>query len=148
MNLTFFEFTGVLNMRPFYLVLHVSISCSCDSSRIGCMCCFHDLVSCLSVRLTEAHTCATWSSGAIRQSALGFSIGSRGGGGGWGEGGGADLDMAEDFVEKDDQAQAVHPHKVVEVIIVFFHLRSGTCLVDLMQTWDSVSNACFYHAQV
>jgi len=55
----------------------------------------------------------------------------RGVGGG---GGGADLDMAEEFKEKDDQAQAVHPHKVVEVFIVFLHLRSGTCLVDLMQT--------------
>ena len=46
------------------------------------------------------------------------------------------------------QAQAVHPHIVVDVIIAFFHLRGGTCLVDLMQTWDSVCNACFYHAQV
>ena len=61
--------------------------------------------------------------------------------------GGADLDMAEEFVEKDGQAQAVHPHIVVDVIIAFFHLRGGTCLVDLMQTWDSVCNACFYHAQ-
>ncbi len=61
---------------------------------------------------------------------------------------GADLDMAEELVEKDDQAQAVHPHILVEVLIVFLHLRSGTCLVDLMQTWDSVCNACFLHAQV
>ncbi len=52
-------------------------------------------------------------------------------------GGGADLDMAEELVEKDDQAEAVHPHILVQVILVLLHLRSGTCLVDLMQTWDS-----------
>ncbi len=56
--------------------------------------------------------------------------------------------MAEELVEKDDQAQAVHPHILVEVTIAFFHLRSGIWLVDLMQTWDSVCNACFYHAQL
>ena len=57
--------------------------------------------------------------------------------------GGADLDMAEELVKKDDQAQAVHPHILVEVTIAFFHLHSGTCLVDLMKTWDSVCNAGF-----
>jgi len=61
--------------------------------------------------------------------------------------GGADLDMAEELVKEDDQAQAVHPHIVVEVTIAFFHLRSDTCLVDLMQTWHSMCNACLYHAQ-
>ena len=93
------------------------------------------------------HTCATWCHQPI---SCAFEHNKhlsrvRGGGGG---GGVADLDMAEELVEKDDQAQAVHPHIVVAVIIAFFHLRGGTCLVDLMQTWDSVCNACFYHAQV
>ena len=96
------------------------------------------LFLCLSVRLTQAHTCATWCHQAISfaiqhrehlwQEGL---VGGEGGGGG-GERGG--VGMAEEFKEKDDQAQAVHPHKVVEVFIVFLHLRSGTCLVDLMQT--------------
>jgi hypothetical protein len=51
--------------------------------------------------------------------------------------------MAEELVNKDDQAQAVHPHILVEVTIAFLHLHSGTCLVNLMQTLDSVCNACF-----
>ncbi len=55
--------------------------------------------------------------------------------------------MAEGLLKKDDQAQAVHPHVVVEVTIAFFHLRSGRCLMELLQTWDPVCNACFYHAQ-
>ena len=92
------------------------------------------LFLCLSVRLTQAHTCATWChqaiSFAIQHREHLWQEGLVGGEGG----GGADLDMAEEFKEKDDQAQAVHPHKVVEVFIVFLHLRSGTCLVDLMQT--------------
>ena len=92
------------------------------------------LFLCLSVRLTQAHTCATWCHQAISfaiqhrehlwQEGL---VGGEGGGGGDREGGG-------ELKEKDDQARAVHPPKVVEVFIVFLHLRSGTCLVDLMQT--------------
>ncbi len=42
--------------------------------------------------------------------------------------------MAEGLLKKDDQAQAVHPHIVVKVTIAFFHLRSYTCLVEVMQT--------------
>ena len=45
--------------ETFSLVLHVSISCSYSSSRVDCMCCFRDPVSCLSVRLTKTHTCTT-----------------------------------------------------------------------------------------
>ena len=54
-----YKFTRILNVRPFPLVLHVSISCSFHSSGIDCVRCFHDFVSCLSVRLKEMHTCAT-----------------------------------------------------------------------------------------